>query len=252
MKSLLLILFTFFFSVSFAQKPLKDVYLKRTLKQDGFQYEFKILDDDKHGIWFYSKEKFYFWYKAQGVRSTQGESSGTLLHGDFESFYENDQLHSKGNFQRGLKQGEWMSWREDGTLLTSEKWSNGEIKGEKRYNRHGDLFKVERTHGRNWHKDQADTILVKRKLLKQEFRAYRSDDGKLVRTEQWKKGALHGTVKYYSDGKLERTEKYKKGELISSSDDIKEAKTEKKIREKSDKEPKQKKERKSKKKAEKT
>ncbi|MFK7784157.1 MAG: toxin-antitoxin system YwqK family antitoxin, partial [Crocinitomicaceae bacterium] len=229
-------------SFAFAQKPLKDVYLKRTLKQDGLQYEFKVLDDDKHGVWFYDKEKFYFWYKAQGVKSTQGESSGTLLHGNFESFYENDQLHQKGIFKRGLKCGEWLHWREDGSLIYTAKWSKGELKAKKWYSESGKVYRSERAHGRNWKTDKADTVIVTHKLFKIERRAYRDSSGKLMKVENWKKGSLHGKSTFYKEGKLERTEKYKKGELVSSTDDVKEPKEEKPKREKKERKKKTKEE----------
>lgn len=232
MKPLLLILVTLSASLVCAQKPLKDVYLKRTLKQDGIQLEFTVLDPDEHGIWIYSKKKYYFWYKAQGVKSTQGESSGTLLHGNFESFFPNDQLNAKGTFRKGLKQGEWMTWRENGSLITVEKWSNGDLKSKKWYNEAGTIYKVERSFGRNWEKEKADTVIVKRKLWKREMRVFRDSDGRMVRSEQLKSGLFHGNVVYYSQGKFERSEKYKKGELIASSDDVK---PEKETKEKKDK-----------------
>lgn len=224
MKPLLPVLLTIISFSLFAQKPLKDFYLKRTLNQNGLQYEFSVLDEDKHGVLLYSKEKFYFWYKAQGVKSTQGESSGILLHGEFESFYENDQLHQKGTFKRGLKCGEWMHWREDGSLVYSETWAKGELKAKKWYNQEGILYKSERSWGRDWEKEKADTVIVKRTLFKKERRIYRDAEGKLTKEENWKDGVLHGKSIFYSDGTLERTEKYKNGELVSSSNDVKEEK----------------------------
>ena len=224
MKSLLLFLLTVYTFSSFSQKPLKDFYLKRTLNQNGLQYEFSVLDEDKHGVIYYNKDKFYFWYKAQGVKWTQGESSGTLLHGKFESFYENDQLHEKGDFKRGLKCGEWMSWREDGSLIYAEVWNKGELKSKKWYNEAGVIFKSERSWGRNWDKDKADTLIVRRTLFRKERIVYRDANGKITKEENWKDGFLHGKSLFYSDGILVRTEKYKNGELASSSNDVKEPK----------------------------
>ena len=235
MKPLLLFLLIAIAFPTIAQKPLKDFYLKRRLSQDGLQYEFSVLDEDKHGVFHYHENKFYYWYKAQGVKATQGESSGILLHGEFESFYENDQLHDKGDFKRGLKCGEWLHWRENGTLVFSEIWQKGELKAKKWYDEDGVAYKSERVWGRNWKKDKADTVIVKRRLFQRERRVYRDTNGKLVKEENWKNATLHGKSMYYTDGKLERTEKYKKGEVLSSSsDDVKEEKEpkEKKPREK--------------------
>ena len=224
MKPTILILIYFSVSLCFGQKQLNDVSLKRTLKQDGLQFEFTVLDDEKHGVWFYSKKKVYFWYKVQGVKSTQGESSGILLHGKFESFYTDDQLHSKGVFHKGVKAGEWMNWRKDGSLISVEKWSNGELKSKKWYDEAGRVFKVQRSFGLNLEQEKADTVILQRKLWKREFIIYRDADGRLERSENWKKGVYHGKVKTYEAGKLVLTEKYVKGELIKSSDEPKEEK----------------------------
>lgn len=113
-----------------AQKPLKNFYLNRSLKQDNLQFQFTVLDEEKHGVWHYNKHKFYYWYKAQKVMSTQGGSSGILLHGTMEAFHPNKQLSHKGTFNRGLKHGKWMYWREDGTLCRIEQWVNGAQRGE--------------------------------------------------------------------------------------------------------------------------
>lgn len=246
MKPLFLFILTAVTFSTLAQKPLKDFYLNRTLKQDGLQYEFTVIDDDKHGVLHYKKDKFYFWYKAQRVKSTQGESSGKLLHGEFESFYVNDQLYQKGDFKHGLKCGEWLHWREDGSLVHAEVWSKGELKTKKWYNETGVIYKSERAWGRDWEKDKADTLIVKRKLFKMERRSYRDASGKLVKQEKWKKGALHGKSMFYTDGKLDRTEKYKKGELISSSDDPEVEKESKEDKPKIEKKPKVKREKKEK------
>ncbi len=224
MKPIILFLLIASTFPTIAQKPLKDFYLKRTLNQDGLQYEFSVLEEDKHGVFHYNKDKFYFWYKAQGLKWTQGESSGILLHGGFESFYENDQLHEKGNFKRGLKCGEWLHWRDNGSLVYAEVWSDGELKSKRWYNESGEIYKSEKSWGRDWGKDKADTVIVKRTLFKKERRLFRAPNGKLTKEENWKNGSLHGKSLYYTEGELERTEKYRKGELVSSSDDEEEIK----------------------------
>lgn len=132
------ILFTAF--SAFAQNPVKDFYLKKSLKQDGLHYQFTVLDDDKHGVWIYNKDKFYFWYKAQKVLSTQGGASGQLLNGSFEAFHENKQLAQKGKFHKGLKDGKWINWRADGSLISIEEWNKGDLCGTCEYfNEKGEL-----------------------------------------------------------------------------------------------------------------
>ena len=63
MRALVLILIVLS-GATYAQKPLQEVYLKRTIKQEGQQYQFMLLDEDKRGVSRYDREKFYYWYKA--------------------------------------------------------------------------------------------------------------------------------------------------------------------------------------------
>lgn len=223
MKSLLLFLLMVTAFPIVAQKPLKEFYLKRRLTQGGLQYEFSVLDEDKCGIFHYKKNKYYFWYKAQAVMVTQGESAGILLDGEFESFYNNGQLYEKGNFKRGLKKGEWMHWRNDGSLVFVEDWSKGELKAKKWYDKNGNVFKAEQVWGYELSKNSADTLVIQR-MSGKENRYYNDENGKLLKSEQWKDGQLHGKIRYYENGKHQKTEKYKRGELISSSDDVVEKK----------------------------
>jgi hypothetical protein len=71
----------------------------------------------------------YYWLKSQRVLVTQGDYSGYLLHGHYESFYPNNSLRDKGKFSYGLKVGLWNYWRIDGSLEKTENWKKGEIKG---------------------------------------------------------------------------------------------------------------------------
>lgn len=201
-------------TLSFSQKELKDYYLQRSLKQGGEQFQFQVLDEDKKGIWFHRKSKFYFWYKAQHVISTQGGSSGVLLNGKFESFYENKQLAKKGNFKKGLKSGEWLYWRDDGTLKVTEKWYNGELKYRIKYNDKG--FEVEKTtfKGNSYYREAKDTIVNSKRSGKKEELIIKNSDGEVIRIEQRKNGKLDGKVKIYSEGKLIEEQNYSNGVLI--------------------------------------
>jgi antitoxin component YwqK of YwqJK toxin-antitoxin module len=230
MSRYILLSFLLLSSLSFAQRKLEDFHLRRTLKQDGLQYQFNVLDQDKRGTRSYSKEKFYYWYKSQGIKSTQGQSSGLLLNGLFEGFYENDQLSEKGDFKKGLKQGEWMYWRSDGSLITSERWSNGTIQVRKTYDRDGQLVKTVRSKGKVLKGDAGDTTIIKRKFFKTETRYYCNPAGQTQRVESWSSKQQLKQVKYFEDGKLDHIVKYKDGEEV-----IKEEKPEK---EKPIKEPK--------------
>lgn len=72
-------------------------------------------------------DRFYFWYSANAVHVSQGGFSGDLLNGLYNEYYLNRNLKSQGIFKKGLKDGTWKSWKEDGTLSEVITWKNGVI-----------------------------------------------------------------------------------------------------------------------------
>ena len=120
MKYAVLVLGILAASYTIAQNHLEDFTLKRSLKQDGLQFNFTVLDDDKRGVKHHKPSKFYYWFKAQHVRATQGASSGRLLHGKFEAFYPDKQLAQQGSYKKGLKHGKWQYWYPDGSFKKVE------------------------------------------------------------------------------------------------------------------------------------
>ncbi len=70
---------------------------------------------------------FYFWYYAGGIHSSQGGYSGKLLDGTYAEYYLSKGLKEQGTFKRGLKNGIWKSWNEDGILKEAIKWKNGKV-----------------------------------------------------------------------------------------------------------------------------
>lgn len=219
MKAVISFILLLYLSGVQAQKPLKEFYLKRSLKQDEKQWEFTVLDEDKHGVLFYDKSKFYFWYRAQKVISTQGASSGILLHGECEAFYQNKQLALKGNFVRGLKHGQWLYWREDGTLEKSEHWCKGEKRGVcKLYNEEGEVIETIRIKKNSSEREVGDSLIHSRKQGKLETITLRNSLDQVYRVEHKKNGELDGKVFNYKEGKLISIEKYKNGELVSRED----------------------------------
>jgi antitoxin component YwqK of YwqJK toxin-antitoxin module len=217
MKNYVSLLMLFSVLSCYGQKPLKDFYLTRSLKQDGLSYNFTVLDSDKKGVWIYKKEKFYYWYKAQHVLSTQGSASGVVLNGEFEAFYQNKQLASKGQFNKGLKQGQWLYWRKNGTLEKSEHWSAGTQLGtQKFYNALGqENESIVLRKGKIKRKISDSLIITKRNS--QSITVYDSI-GNISRIEQRKNGALDGKVKTYEEGKVRETETYKNGIKIDKKD----------------------------------
>ena len=67
----------------------------------------------------------YYWYTASTIQTTQGGFSGKLLNGIYNEYYLNKNLKEQGNFSKGLKDGTWKSWNEDGTLNQAIEWRNG-------------------------------------------------------------------------------------------------------------------------------
>jgi hypothetical protein len=68
---------------------------------------------------------FYAWYSANQVHATQGGYSGRLLDGPYIEYYLDKNLKEEGFFKKGLKNGTWKSWNEDGTLKQTDEWKNG-------------------------------------------------------------------------------------------------------------------------------
>jgi antitoxin component YwqK of YwqJK toxin-antitoxin module len=85
-------------------------------------------------------ERYYFWYSANKINSTQGGFSGALLNGPYSDYYLNKNLKEKGEFDEGLKNGEWNSWYENGNLKERIGWRLGERNGPFfKYNNSGKL-----------------------------------------------------------------------------------------------------------------
>jgi antitoxin component YwqK of YwqJK toxin-antitoxin module len=72
-------------------------------------------------------DRFYYWYSSNEIHFTQGGYSGKLLNGMYNEFFLNKNLKQQGTFKKGLKDGTWKSWNEDGSLNEISKWKNGRI-----------------------------------------------------------------------------------------------------------------------------
>jgi len=74
----------------------------------------------------------YYWYNANTIHISQGGFSGKLLNGLYTEYYTNKNLKEQGNFKKGLKDGVWKSWNEEGILTSVTNWKLGsEISGKK-------------------------------------------------------------------------------------------------------------------------
>jgi antitoxin component YwqK of YwqJK toxin-antitoxin module len=185
---------------------------------NGLSYKFDVLDSDEKGVKNYDNSKCYFWYKSQKILTTQGGSSGNLLHGEYLSYYTNSQLCEQGQFKRGLKNGKWSYWNSNGTLIKQEKWKNGLQKGEQLV--FDSLGKLQKNLTFGLFRNEVstvDSILIysgrKSELILMD------STGKKTAVQRKKNQLLHGKqISYASDGTKLIT-RYKNGELVTKKSD---------------------------------
>jgi uncharacterized protein len=83
--------------------------------------EGKYLSGEKTGIWNY-------WYTSGKIKSTETYTkAGSFA---FEGFHENGVMSAKGNCVNGLPQGMWMYWNSDGRLNLKGNFNHGLREGE--------------------------------------------------------------------------------------------------------------------------
>jgi len=92
-----------------------------------------------------SSSKVYYWFDNSEIHHTQGGSGGYLLDGDYsEYFYPGNNLSIKGNFKKGLKNGIWEAWYDNGDLKERAYWKKGYLSGKKYYySSTGVIYKME-------------------------------------------------------------------------------------------------------------
>lgn len=95
--------------------------------EGSFKMDFYILSEVKKMK--YEESLTYFWFRSQAIHQTQGSSAGDVLHGKFSKFYSNGQLAEQGEFDKGLKNGIWLTWYENGQLKTKLTYSKGVLDG---------------------------------------------------------------------------------------------------------------------------
>ncbi|MEO9531932.1 MAG: hypothetical protein ABJG68_15730 [Crocinitomicaceae bacterium] len=132
----IVVIFLLVFTVKFVHsQELKQL---RHTKTADYKCDFYISFDEK-GIR-YHDTLHYYWFKAQAIHVTQGNSDGNILDGKFSKFYYSGQLAEQGEFKKGLKDGLWKTWYESGNLKTIYNYSNGMLSGEYvLYNEDGDI-----------------------------------------------------------------------------------------------------------------
>ncbi len=183
------------------------------IKQDDKSIVFHVLDADDSQLKKYHSKKFYYWFKSQKVLVTQGGSSGSLLNGDYESFYKNNQLAEKGLFKKGLKDGVWKSWNQQGVLVHQENWSKGIQTGKQLYyNENGLIQKTIIFKSNQTQIIARDTTIVKRK--KTVLTTINDSTGKLISQSRYSNSKLDGTqiARDQNDSLIKTV--YKKGVLV--------------------------------------
>ena len=131
MKNIILIFFCFISIRVYAQK-IPDYGLNRVRITQSDQSIIAELEPESSAV-SAKPNLHYFWYSANLVHQTQGGYSGRLLGGQYSVFYLNKNLKEQGSFKKGLKDGVWKTWGEDGTLLYTSTWKHGiDITGKQR------------------------------------------------------------------------------------------------------------------------
>ncbi|MDR1678828.1 MAG: hypothetical protein LBR81_03530 [Prevotellaceae bacterium] len=142
-----------------------------------------------------NKDKFYTWYINNTVNTTQGNYSGKLLHGVYNQYFiDSKQLAVKGNYEHGLRVGNWYEWHENGNLSSVVAYKSGKKQGQ----------------------------------------AFFYDiSGNIVEKCRFKNDQKHGKSIAYIDGRKQAPIKYKNGEAVPKKEKkISEAKEEKPKKEK--------------------
>lgn len=70
----------------------------------------------------------YYWHRNGQLRSTRGDYSGNILHGNYQEFDKSGRMLEKGMHHYGKKDGEWKSWNKNGEISKLEKWDKGFLK----------------------------------------------------------------------------------------------------------------------------
>jgi antitoxin component YwqK of YwqJK toxin-antitoxin module len=74
----------------------------------------------------YKDDVDYYWYSPySGVQTTKGGNGGTLLDGEYQFFNENGELISKATYKKGVENGEFIRWDEEGNIIDKMLLSDG-------------------------------------------------------------------------------------------------------------------------------
>ncbi len=120
-------------------EPSKQKKFNITVNHDDYTVKTQMLSHNKDIK--INNERTYMWYSSQKIMETKGGFEGKLIHGQYTSFYLNNQLREQGTVNYGLKDKEWKYWYPDGQLREIITWKNGVKNGTYcLYNDYGQLM----------------------------------------------------------------------------------------------------------------
>jgi len=104
----------------------------------------------------YLKDTRIYWYRQNRIFITVGGFNGPLLHGEYTAMVSGNYLLEKGNFDEGLKDGEWRRWHPNGEINSVYNWAEGKREGEFHiYNAEGVLIQKGK-----YRKDKLNGIVI--------------------------------------------------------------------------------------------
>jgi antitoxin component YwqK of YwqJK toxin-antitoxin module len=118
-------------------------------------------------------DRSYYWFASNQLKITQGGFSGKLLHGSYRDFYTDASLKEQGQFNMGLKVGQWKQWTKEGNLIAQTTYLAGKPEG----------------------------------------RFYKYEEGRLVEEGFYRNGLVNGKLKKYMTKDSTQTSTYKHGVL---------------------------------------
>lgn len=244
----LLLIITISFSLS-AERLLFDKYWKLTEMPDRAVYFQKEEAKKNSGVWqvklFYLETGNIFF---NGANTSANVSEGNIV-GDFEFFYSDGQLYSKGSSDsNGYYQGEYLQYWQSGTIEKMLFYQNRELNGEQKeyyetgkprvryhmkdgiklgleesYFGSGQLhtrvtfgtYGMEGLYERFYINGQKEEVAYMVAGKRDGERLYWSNEGWLFSKEFYLKGKLHGEVlNYQSDSVLSNIKNYQHGKEV--------------------------------------
>jgi len=155
------------------------------------------------------KSKVYTSYSNGALHATRGVLSGKALNGNYKEVSLSGALLKVGKFRKGLKDGYWAFYNEDGSLIKDLTYSNGDTSSVvKFYNKDGSVKNLVLPFNR------------KKKADKRNEKDLKKEAFKLDKKELKEKSKTLSTVKKNNKFKFF---KFKKNKSVSVSDTIKDS-----------------------------